>query len=192
MRARASLDGLGFSYHFSFGSVMNNDSSDVRIEAYRLSEERLRSQLTSALASDQRCVQASSLSVASAAILASLSEQAALPEAFLVGALVLLVAAFLAAYAARPTDFYMPGAKYDDLQEDISKTRGLERVLRDLGRYNDKHSDHNDRVMKRAGWFLRWSFWFSIAGVLTAILPQFEFFRALASRFWEYLLVVLT
>jgi hypothetical protein len=176
--------GSGSRTIFFPGFWMTDDKRLTYLEAYRLSEERLRSQLTAALASDQRAVQVASIAVATAAIMTTLSSQATVPMAHILGALFLIFASFLAAFAARPTDFYMPGAKFNDFELDLEEQRSFERVIRDMAKFNDKHSDDNDKRMKRSGWFLRWSYWFSVAGVMIALVPQ----MSVVNDFWQLLL----
>jgi hypothetical protein len=81
------------------------------LEAYRLSEERLKVQTTSALAADARAMAFAGLLVAASAILAGLSADSSNATGMLWGAAILIVAAIFSGLAARPINFYMSGAR---------------------------------------------------------------------------------
>lgn len=149
-----------------------SDSTSLVREAYRLSEQRLEWQFNSALAADQRAVSASAMLIGAAAILAALAERAPAPIIVLIGALGLAISAFLSWHSARPTDFYAPGAAFDDLKEDIEETRNIDDVLSELGRYRDKHAEINDQKMRGCARLMKWAFGVAIGSVSLTILGQ--------------------
>ena len=140
--------------------------------AYELSASRLNSQQTAALAADARAMSFAATMVAAAAILAGLSKDANNPIAMLIGSLVLILAAAVAGYSARPIKFYMPGARFSDLSEDISSAASLDNVLSELGGHNDANSDENDKKLANNSKLMKLAFVFAIIGVLVATVPQ--------------------
>lgn len=141
-------------------------------DAYRLARERLEWQFTSAVAADQRAIGAAGMLVAAAAVLAALADSAAAPAALLAGSAGLAAAAFLAWYSARPSDFYVPGGKFSDLAEDIAAGRDRAEVLAELGAFHDKHSDANDKAMRRCGRQMRWAFRIALGSIAVTIAGQ--------------------
>lgn len=152
---------------------MDTEPDELIKEAYRLSEVRLASQQTSALASDARAMAFAGLVLAAAAILCGLAKDAYAPMALLIGSGLLVVAAALAGYSARPVDFYMPGANFDDLQEDIEQGVEYLKVIAELGRFNDKHTATNHRMMEANARCMKWAFLTSLFAILVASVPQF-------------------
>jgi hypothetical protein len=151
---------------------MGKNSSELINEAYRLSELRLTSQQASALAADARAMAFAGLALATAAILCGLAKEAYVPLALLLGSGFLVVAAALAGYSARPLDFYMPGAEFNDLNEDIEQGVEFNLVISQLGQFNDKHTKTNHDVMSKNAKFLQAALAVSLLGILVAILPQ--------------------
>lgn len=141
--------------------------------AYELSEKRLASQLTAALAADARAMSFAATMVAAAAILAGLSKESSAPTAMLIGALLVLLSAAIAAVAAKPTKFYMPGAKYSDLEDDIKAGASYADTINEIGNHNDLNSKENDTVLGSNAERLRWAFYSALIGALVAVVPQF-------------------
>ncbi|NVO56032.1 hypothetical protein HW561_09555 [Rhodobacteraceae bacterium B1Z28] len=144
----------------------------VFAEAYRLSERRLESQFTSALAADGRAMGFAGLSVAAAAVLCGLATDAHAPIALIVGAVFLVIAAGLSAYSARPVDFYSPGAQFNDLGDDMEKNIDYSAVLKELGDFNDKHSLANDKLLAGNSRFLKTAIFCALLGLTISIVPQ--------------------
>lgn len=142
--------------------------------AYELSEKRLASQLTAALAADARAMSFAATMVAAAAILAGLSKESAAPTAMLLGAILVLLSAAIAAVAAKPTKFYMPGAKYSDLEEDIKVGATYTDTINEIGSHNDLNSRENDKILGNNADRLRWAFYSALLGALVAVVPQFD------------------
>lgn len=149
-----------------------NDDSTVIDEAYRLSEQRLQSQLQAALAADQRAMSAAGMLVAAAAVITALAEHAASSWSMLVGAVGLSVAALLAWYSARPQNFYMPGALFGDLAEDIERKATLSQVKRELGAFNDKHAGKNSEAMDRSANQMALAFLLAVFSVIFVVTAQ--------------------
>ena len=142
--------------------------------AYELSEKRLASQLSAGLAADARAMGFAAIMIAAASILAGLAKDSANPLAMLIGSVILLASAGLAGIAARPLKFYMPGAKFSDLSEDIETDAKFIDVLTELGEYNDQNSVENDAVLNGNARGLRVAFFVSMIGVAAAAVPQFD------------------
>ena len=150
---------------------MDNPNTVIR-EAYRLAEQRLEWQFTSAMSADQRAMGVAGMLVAAGAILAALAESTNAPWLMLVGAGGLVVAALLAWYSARPVAFYAPGAEFENLKSDIDAQRPIEDVLTELGGFHDKHIRYNDRMMRTSNTLMKWAFRVALSSVTLTILGQ--------------------
>lgn len=136
------------------------------------SEKRIQSQQSAALAADARAMSFSATSLAAAAILGGLSENALSPTAMLIGSGLLVAAATVAGYSARPKPFYFPGAKASDLSDDIVNDVSLTDVLAELGTHNDTNSKINDETLRSNSSFMRLAFFVAILGLIVSIAPQ--------------------
>lgn len=141
-------------------------------EAYRLSEKRLEAQQASAMAADTRAMAFAGICLAAAAVLGGLAKDASSPILLLIGAFLLGVGAFLSGYSARPIDFYMPGAKFSDLQEDIDNNVDFHTVIKQMGGFADDHSEANDKELASNAKIFQWALWIAVAGIAVAVLPQ--------------------
>ncbi|KAB7610124.1 hypothetical protein F9L33_14605 [Amylibacter sp. SFDW26] len=148
-----------------------DDNTRILLEAYRLSEERLKAQTSSALAADSRAMAFAGLLVAASAILAGLSTSSPNTDGMLWGAAILIIAAIFSGLAARPIDFYMAGAKAGDVYIDASQSDFLEEI-KQLSGFNDKHIVENYRKMKHNNDLFRISFVCALLGVAWPILVQ--------------------
>lgn len=149
-----------------------SDNTTLIHEAYRLAEQRLEWQFNSALAADQRAVSTAAMLIGASAILGALADSAPSPAILLAGAAGLALGAFLAWYSARPSEFYAPGASFEDLKEDIDGSRDFYEVLAELGHFHDKHSDSNDKAMRKCARLMKWSFGVAIASVILTLTGQ--------------------
>ncbi|MEM7721624.1 MAG: hypothetical protein AAF376_04565 [Pseudomonadota bacterium] len=150
----------------------NENLDKLNMEAYRLSEKRLEMQLSAAIAADTRAISFAGICLAAAAVLAGLSENSSNSFSVLSGAFILGLAGAVSGWSARPIDFYMPGAKFSDLEEDIDQNKPFLSVVTQLGGYADKSSERNDKILKRNSKMFHLSFWIALFGVFVAILPQ--------------------
>ncbi len=140
--------------------------------AYALSEKRLSSQLTTALAADARAMSFAATMVTTAAVLAGFSAHVAQPTAMLIGALLLLLSAATAGFSARPVPFYMPGAEMADFDDDLAGNASYDAVIRQLGKFNDETSASNDRILRGNAVLMRAAFALALLGVTLAAVPQ--------------------
>ncbi len=141
-------------------------------EAYRLSEKRLEVQQATALAADSRAMAFAGICLAAAAVLGGLASGASSPVLLLTGAFFLGFAALLSGYSARPVDFYMPGARYSDLSEDITGNVDMQTVMAQLGKFADDHSDSNDKVLGHNAKLFNIALIIAVFGVALAVIPQ--------------------
>ncbi len=138
-------------------------------EAYRLSELSLASDSNAASVADQRANGFSGMSLAGAAILTGLFDEKT-PNVGLLGAAALMVvAAAIAAYSARPQKFYFPGARFDDFDPDFASNTSYEDAIEELARYNDKHSRYNRDVLQKNSLYLTASYVVAVLGLLVGI-----------------------
>lgn len=165
--------------------ILMDDSMDnidkLYQEAYRLSEKRLEAQQASAMAADTRAMAFAGICLAAAAVLGGLAKDASSPVMLLVGAFLLGLGAFLSGYSARPVDFFMPGAKFSDLQEDIDNDEDFHTVITQLGGFADSHSETNHAIMTKNANMFQWALWIAVAGIATAVMPQLYDALAVAS-----------
>lgn len=146
--------------------------STVIDEAYRLVELRLQAQFEAAIAADQRAIGVAGMLIAAASILTALAQGDTVDGTLLIGAAGLVGAAFLAGFAARPQDFYTPGALFEDLAEDIASGADIDQVKTELGGFNDKHSRVNDQQMKRNSRLVMAAFALALVSITFVIVSQ--------------------
>lgn len=137
-------------------------------------EKHLTAQLTSALASDQRATTfASILASISAAVLAGCAalwetlEGASLAAGFTVS-ISLLVAAIFGAWAARPIDFFMPGARPEQFAE--CREQPLAQVLGQLSEIYQHDIDENEEFMAGNQKALRLGLVFALSSPILGII----------------------
>ena len=140
--------------------------------AYQLSQEKLSSQADAAIGADSRAMSFSGLSLTTGALLIGLAKESFIPIAALAGGGVLIAAASIAAYSARPIDFRFPGANFNDLSSDISKNVDLIIVLDELGKFTEKHIQENNKILAENANTLKQSIYFAIFGMIVALVPQ--------------------
>lgn len=148
------------------------DNTTVTAEAYRQVELRLQSQLSAAIAADQRALGFAGMLVTAASILTGLAPGAAWGLGMLIGAGGFALAAAIAWVSARPVSFYMPGALYEDFAEDIAKNAPLGQVQAHLGRYHDQHANANDALMKRNARLVLAAFVLALVSLAFVIVTQ--------------------
>jgi hypothetical protein len=148
------------------------DDNSILHEAYRQAEKRLEWQFTSAIAADQRAVSIAGFLVGASAIIAALAERALAPAALLVGAMGLLLAAFLAWSSARPQSFFAPGAKFSDFEDDLAQAVNMDVVMTQIGGFHDKHIDTNNAAMLRCARLMHWSFRVAVLSVFLTVVSQ--------------------
>ena len=150
---------------------MDNFSAAIR-EAYRLADQRLEWQFTSAIAADQRAMGVAGMLSAAAAILAALAENVTASWLLLVGSGGLVIATCLAWYSARPTAFYAPGAEFSNFKSDIDAARPIDDVLTEMGGFHDKHIRYNDARMITSSSQMKWAFRVALGSVALVIIGQ--------------------
>lgn len=141
--------------------------------AYNLSQEKLSSQANSAIGADARAMSFSGLCLTAGALLIGLSNSGGNSLSNLIGAGALIVAAGIAAFAARPIAFRFPGANFSDLASDIAENAALEDVLKELGSYAEKHINENNRLLSENATSLRQSIYVAMTGMIVALFPPF-------------------
>jgi hypothetical protein len=124
-------------------------SNDLTRLAYSLSQKRLGAQVSIATSADLRAMLFAVLFLLVAVCCVILSPGVVPVALAWPGVALLISAAALAAYTARPVDFHAPGANYADLQEDIAGDAALSDVYAELGAFADKHIKNNDIRLAR-------------------------------------------
>jgi hypothetical protein len=117
---------------------------------FEQSQALLASQASAAFGADSRAMSFCGACLAAASLLVGLASVASTTNVvFLVlGAICEISAAIIAAYAARPRNFYFPGAQPDDLRSDIAGQRDLPEVLKELIDFSQKHIDINRIIIR--------------------------------------------
>jgi hypothetical protein len=144
----------------------------LQLEAYRLSELSLSSELTASIAADQRAMTFCGLTLTAASILAGLYDSASQNSGLLLAALILVASSIFSAISARPVNFYAAGAKYSDFERDIKQDTDYYEAIAELAKFNDKHSASNIELMKRNSGWLSLSHLVAIVGVAVAVLSH--------------------
>jgi len=159
---------------------MSNDSaannlSQLKLEAYRLSERCLESETALSVASDQRAMSFCGIVIAGAAILTGLIDSENPNYGLLLAAFILTISAGFAGFAARPVKFYAPGAKFEDFMPDIENNEAYLSVIQELAQFNDQHSLLNRNKMDRNAVLLYIAFFVALAGLFVALISQINF-----------------
>lgn len=141
--------------------------------ALESAEKRIESQLSAALAADARALGFSGISLAAAAILTGLAANSANATSMLGGAVLLVAASCISGWAARPVGFYMPGARFDDFEDDLVANTKLEHVKTELGAHFDTSEKDNECVLAKNANLVRVAFFVAAFGLLFAVAPQF-------------------
>jgi len=150
-----------------------NETADERVllEAYRLAEQNLQSQLDIALAADQRAATFCGLVVAALAALVGLSDGGY--ENWFISASIMFFAlsAVLSARAFMPVDFFVRGLPFDNFAEDINNKRNFSEVIGELaGHYDDCLAKNADRIKSNANLF-RTALFCSLGGIVLLTIP---------------------
>jgi hypothetical protein len=154
-------------------SEAETNLNKLKEEAYRLSELSLSSDAAAADRSDARAMGFCGVVIAGAAILTGLVDGNSPNYGLLLAAFVMAVSAGLAGYSARPRDFYFPGARFDDLDADLTNLADISDVIEEIGRFNDKHSRQNRQQLRENAKIMTYSYLLAMAGLLIAIGSQF-------------------
>ena len=152
--------------------MCDNQTKLIR-EAFTQSEKNLESDISLAMAADQRAMGFCGWMVAAAALLIGLAEssKAGMGELYL-GAIYLIIAAILAGYSAMPIKMRAPGAKFSDLETDIEDDVPLNNVLKEMGAHNDSQSAENRRKLALNGKLIMRSYAIASLGLSIPIISK--------------------
>ena len=146
--------------------------SDVKLEAYRLSERRIEVQTQAALAADQRAMSAAGLALAAAAIMCGLAKDAAFPFGMLAASLLLMGTVGLAGYSARPVDFHMAGSTFGAFARDIADARPVIDVIVEMAEFNDEAIEENNKILGKNATLMTWAYVFALLSLVVAVSSQ--------------------
>jgi hypothetical protein len=151
---------------------IEDNVSQIKTEAYRLSEKSLESDVAASFSADQRAMSFCGIVVAAAAILTGLFDPGSPNFGLLLSALILAISAGFAGFSARPVTFYFPGARFDDFESDFDQNIEYVIVIDQLARFNDKHSRFNRKILESNANIFGKSYILAIFGISIAILSQ--------------------
>ena len=153
-------------------SNMANDSEKIILEANRLAELQLSSQVEVMLASDQRATTFAGIMIAAVAVIAQRHQS----DSFLwhddLGLILLGLSAGLAAVSARSIKVHVAGNAFSNFDDDIQNKREIGLVLRDLGKIYDDCSKLNKAKMKRNARFFNSALYVGILGFVVTMWPS--------------------
>jgi len=141
-------------------------------KAYELSQQKMEMQFRASEFADQRAMNLAGVQIAASAILMGLASPASVPSAMMISAFLLIIAATIGWWSVRPTTFYVPGAKFDDVLHGVNAETSIEDVLHELGEFSDKHITENEAARVLSSNRFRYSFLITIWTLFIAVIPQ--------------------
>lgn len=152
---------------------MTDNKEKLILEAYRLSEARLGSQASLAIAADARAMSFAGLCLAAASILTGLGATTTGFESAFLGATLLVFSSILAWYSARPINFYVVGSKFSDFDGDIAGGVNFSESVAENGAFNDKHIKYNTVVLDNNASMFSTAFLVAILAIFITIVFAF-------------------
>ncbi|WP_146193122.1 hypothetical protein [Maritimibacter sp. 55A14] len=146
-------------------------SEKLLMEAYRLAEQNVQSQVDLALAADQRAASFCGLCIAAIAALVGLTDNQNTEWHTGIAAAMLSISAFLSAFALRPVKFHIRGLPFENFKEDIENKREFSEVIEDLGQIYDNLISENRKRIKRNARCFRCAIYCAILGLLFMVVP---------------------
>ena len=153
-------------------SNMANDSEKIILEANRLAELQLSSQVEVMLAADQRATTFAGIMIAAVAVIAQRYQSDSSFWHDDLGLILLGLSAGLAAVSARSIKIHVAGNAFSSFDEDIQNKREIGLVLRDLGMIYDDCSKSNKAKMKSNARFFNSALYVGILGFVVTIWPS--------------------
>ena len=138
VQALIAASGLASSRQPSVPTMLSENQKRLLLEAYRLSELSLGVQAQFAVASDQRSLVLSGVSVALAGLVAGLAGSGSEHFWSLGSASMFFLSAFFAVVAALPQKMITQGSKYGRLRKLIDKDSDFDSVIAGLAEENDE------------------------------------------------------
>ena len=149
---------------------MNDNKKELIREAYRRGERRLESQLALALAADARALSFGGLMVAAAAILGAVAVDATVSAPLFTAALVLVIAAAIAMYSARPNGMYVPGGSLSQIRKEIDNDDDYFVALLEMAEQMEEYESENSAILKRNGRIVFTAYLVALLAVLAGFL----------------------
>ncbi len=156
----------------SENSTSENSEERLLLEAYRLVQQNLQSQVIFALAMDQKSVTFCGLVVASLAALIGFSVGKNLHWSLELSMAFFAVSSACSALAIRPIKFFVPGLPFENFDDDITSKRLFLDVVKEYGRLLDECLEKNEKKMAGN------TFLFKLAIVSALVGLFFLIFRA--------------
>jgi hypothetical protein len=153
-------------------SKMTSDGEKLILEANRLAELQLTSQVEVMLASDQRATTFAGIMMAAVVVIAQRSESDLSFWNDDLGLILLGLSAGLAALSARSIRVYVPGNAFSSFHEDIQNKREMGLVLRDLGKIYDECSESNKAKMRSNARLFNAALYLGILGFIVTMWPS--------------------
>ncbi len=140
---------------------------------FEQSQVRLGSQATAATGADSRAMSFCGACLGAASLLIGLGSIPKTENAvfLLLGACVEVIAGGIAAYSAKPRDFYFPGMSPSDLRSDIENSTHSSKLLAELIEYSERHIAKNTEIIQQNARVFRYSAIISILGVILTTSP---------------------
>ncbi len=150
------------------------NNSELIDEGFRLAEKNLDSQISLALAADQRSITFCGILIAAIAIATSVnggSAQSVIPS---LGIVLLGISAGISAYSARPVKVFPSGYEISGIEEDLAENRSPSATRLDLAKEFEKSSRHNREVIKKNARAFKWALITSCMGFGLLIWPDLK------------------
>lgn len=158
----------------TFGEEQKSPISDPTLlvrEAFRLAEVNLQSEMSIALAADQRALAFCSLLIAAIAIVVGTGGMANFGPSQGFALLFLTLAAIFAAFSARSAKIVVPGMLFEAFERDLSSNRSVEETLTELGSHYNESSVSNRKLIARNARVFNGSLFAALCGLVLLIWP---------------------
>ena len=154
--------------------LKKNESQEFMLSfCFEQSQVRLGSQATAATGADSRAMSFCGACLGAASLLIGIGSIGRTENAvfLLLGACVEVIAGSIAAYSAKPRDFYFPGMSPSDLRSDIQNRTHSSTLLAELIEYSEKHIAKNTEIIEQNAKIFRFSVIISILGIILTTSP---------------------
>lgn len=152
---------------------MNSNSELIREMIFR-ADMRLQAQQQIVLASDARAMQFTVICIAAATLAATLGSRSD-GWGHYATAMMLVVASFCSAWAARTIKWNAPGMHTGDFKKDLVANRPLDEVRLDLAIHLDELIDENESILKENASSLQWATGIAVFSPIIGAVIHFLF-----------------
>ncbi len=148
---------------------MNEKSQLIKL-AYELSEDRLRTQQSFAVASDQRSLVLAGVAIAAATFVAGLISHNSSNALFLISSVMFSFASIFAIMSALPSSLKTTGSKFSDIEPFLDGSFSYDDCLRSLATNNDEKVEQNELNRRKAAMMYMFAITFFVFGIAFSLI----------------------